>query len=118
MQDRRKLHRDRTYLGGLIAFDYRGSALECLVRNLSEDGAKIVFSEAAAVPAEFDLMIQRKGEARRAQVVWRDETQAGIRFSHAEDEERVSFETMQRIKKLEAERNALAWRVAQPGGPA
>jgi PilZ domain len=117
MLDRRKLHRDRTYLGGLIAFDYRGSALECLVRNLSEDGAKVVFSDGAAVPAEFELTIHRKGESRRAQVVWRDETQAGIRFSHAEDGGRVSLETAQCIKKLEAERNALAWRVAQPGGP-
>ena len=118
MQDRRKLHRDRTYLGGLIAFDYRGSALACLVRNLSEDGAKIVFSDAAAVPAEFDLMIHRKGESRRARLVWRDQTQAGIRFSHAVDEANVSIENAQRIKKLEAERNVLAWRIAHPGGAA
>jgi hypothetical protein len=118
MQDRRKLHRDRTYLGGLIAFDYRGSALECLVRNLSEDGAKIVFSDAAAVPAEFDVMIHRKGESRRAHLVWRDQTQAGIQFLHAEDGGIISAETAQRIKKLEGERNALAWRVAHPGGAA
>jgi hypothetical protein len=116
MQDRRKSHRDRTYLGGLIAFDYRGSALECLVRNLSEDGAKVVFSEAAAVPAEFDLMIHRKGESRRAHLVWRDQTQAGIQFLHTEDGGNVAAETAQRIKKLEGERNALAWRVVHPGG--
>jgi hypothetical protein len=118
MLDRRKLHRGRTYLGGRIAFNNRSSTFDCLVRNLSQDGARIVFSDAAILPGEFDFTIHRKGESRRARIVWRDETQAGILFLHANDEKIVSIETAQRIRKLEADRNALARRVAQLSEPA
>ena len=118
MLDRRKLHRDRTYLGGRIAFNNRCSTFDCLVRNLSQDGAKIAFSDSATVPSEFDVTIHRKGESRRARIVWRDETQAGIRFLHTDDQRIVSIETALRIRKLEAERNALARRVAQLSEPA
>jgi PilZ domain len=118
MLDRRKFHRDRTYLGGRIAFNNRCSTFDCLVRNLSQDGARIVFSNTAIVPSVFDVTIHRKGESRRARVVWRDETQAGILFLHADDEKIVSIETVQRIRKLEAERSALARRVAQLSEPA
>ena len=63
MEERRKTHRDRTYLGGQIAFDDRCCIADCLVRNLSPGGAKIVFSVSATIPDEFDLAIPRKAAA-------------------------------------------------------
>jgi hypothetical protein len=80
LEERRKHQRGRTYLNGAIAFNKRWSTLDCLVRNLSRDGAKIIFADAAAAPAEFDIMIRRNGESRRARIVWRQESQAGILF--------------------------------------
>jgi hypothetical protein len=74
--------------------------------------------DTATVPSEFDVTIHRKGESRRARIVWRDETQAGILFLHADDEKFVSIETAQRISRLEAERRDLARRVAQLSEPA
>jgi hypothetical protein len=113
MEERRKLHRGRTYLGGRIVFNNRCSTLDCLVRNLSQDGAKVVFSHAVAVPGEFDVAIHRKGESRRARVVWRDETHAGIRFLDSVCDNVVSIESALRFTQLHAQREALARRIAE-----
>ena len=118
MQERRKLNRGRTYLGGRIVFNNRSSTLDCLVRNLSQDGAKIVFADGVAVPAEFDVMIHKRDESRRARVIWRDATQAGVVFLHATLDNVVSIEAALKLRKLDAEREALARRVAQLIEPA
>jgi hypothetical protein len=64
MQERREYQRQRTLLGGRIAFNNRYSALDCLVRNMSQNGAMLVFEDSVMVPNEFDLMIPQKGESR------------------------------------------------------
>ena len=118
MFERRKAQRGRTYLSGQIVFNRRFSTLDCLVKNLSQDGAKIVFSGVVAIPGEFDVLIPWKGESRRARVVWSDETQAGVAFLHANADNVVSIETAQRLNQLEAQRAALVRRVAELSEPA
>jgi len=80
MNERRRTPRGRTYLGTQVAFNRRASTLDCLMRNLSDDGAKLVFSGPASIPGEFDLLIHREGHSRRARVVWRQESEAGVEF--------------------------------------
>ncbi len=118
MQERREVHRDRTYLGGQVAFNDRRSTMDCLVRNFSGRGAKIVFADTATIPGELDVMIPKKGESRRARVVWREDNEAGVVFLPSERGTVVSIETAGRIRKLETERVALARRVAQLSEPA
>ena len=118
MQERRTVHRDRTYLGAQVAYNNRCSTMDCLVRNVSQNGAKIVFSDMALIPSEFEVLIPRKGESRRARIIWRDEKEVGVTFLHSEKSAVISIESARRIKKLETERDALARRVAQLSGPA
>lgn len=118
MQERRKVHRGRTYLGSQIAFNNRCSTIDCLVRNLSQDGAKIVFSSPATIPSEFDLTIRQKGHSRRARIVWRQEMEAGVVFLPSNAASIVSIENARQIRRLEADREALARRVAQLSEPA
>jgi hypothetical protein len=118
MSERRKAQRSRTYLGGQIVFNRRFSTLDCLVKNLSQHGAKIVFSSASAIPGEFDVLIPWAGESRRARVAWSDGTQAGVVFQHANADNVISIETAQRLHKLEAQRAALERRVAELSEPA
>jgi DNA modification methylase len=117
MQERRRIPRTRTYLGGLVAFNERCSTMECLVRNMSPDGAKLVFGGTVEIPAEFDIMIRKRGESRRARIVWRQETEAGVTFPAPEGRKVVSIESARRIRELEAEREALRKRVAQLSEP-
>jgi hypothetical protein len=43
MLERRQHPRNRVYYGGMIAFNARNSTLACVVRNVSNRGAKIEF---------------------------------------------------------------------------
>jgi hypothetical protein len=56
----------------------RGSPRQCLITNISADGARL-FTEDAAVPEQFDLTIA-DNVARRCQVVWRLGGEIGVRF--------------------------------------
>lgn len=118
VEERRKTIRARTYLGGRITFDKPSSIDDCLVRNLSQDGAKIVFSGSTMTPNEFDLTIPEKGGVRRARIVWRRAMEAGVTFLSSDTGSVVSRETARRIRRLEAERATLARRVAQLSEPA
>lgn len=118
MQERRAFIRNRTYIGGKVVFNRRLSTMDCLVRNLSADGAKLTFCETGIIPSEFDITINNKGDSRRARIIWRTREEAGIRFVCADRAPIVSIETARRIKELEAERDRLARRVAQLSEPA
>jgi hypothetical protein len=118
MQERRLIQRSRTYLGGQIVFYRRRCTIDCVVRNMSQNGARIVFPSTAGVPGEFDITIRHKGESRRARIVWRNETEAGIEFAGLESSAVVSIESARRIRKLEADKETLSRRVAQLSEPA
>lgn len=102
MEDRRKSQRGPTYLAAQIVFNGRASTIDCLVKNLSSQGAKIAFGDGVAIPAEFDVTIPRRAETRRARIVWRNETQAGIHFPRP-------------AKEISVDRDDLTRRVAQLG---
>ena len=58
------------------AFGQRYCAINCLVRNLSCDRARLVFSDHVLIPDEFDLMIPLKGDSRHVRIVWRYQANA------------------------------------------
>lgn len=118
MQDRRAFQRTRTYLGAQVVFNNRFSTVDCLVRNLSGDGAKLIFFGTALIPKTIDVLIRNDGECRRAKIVWRTESAAGVQFAQAGREKVVSLEAARKIRSLEAEVAALAMRVAKQIDPA
>jgi hypothetical protein len=76
----RKVPRDRTFLGGEIAFNNKNSTADCFVRNCSGQGAKSTVAETLPLPREFDFLITGKRESRHARLVWRHGAQAGVAF--------------------------------------
>ena len=69
MRERRQYRRGRTYLGGRLAFNNQYCMIDCLVWNMSRNGAKLVFQGTVLLPGEFELMRRKKGESRRARIV-------------------------------------------------
>jgi uncharacterized protein YceH (UPF0502 family) len=61
-------------------FNNRRSSLDCLVRDISDQGAKLKFSEAIAVPDVIELLIPSKNETYRARVRWRVGEEVGVAF--------------------------------------
>jgi hypothetical protein len=56
MRERRQYRRGRTYLGGRLAFNNQYCMIDCLVRNMSRNGAKLVFQGTVLLPGEFELI--------------------------------------------------------------
>ena len=78
MTERRRHPRLRTYIGAQIVFNQRRSVLDCLVRNLTVDGARVEFTNTALVPEAFDLIMPYRNEVRRVRVRWRAQDAAGL----------------------------------------
>jgi len=114
MIERRKRLRARTCLGGTIAFNRRKSTMDCQVRNFSTVGARVAFTNAAAVPDQFDLMIARKERSFKARMVWRGVNEAGVAFlGEYEQAAAIPLEWAKRLRESEAEKAALRRRIAQ-----
>ena len=111
MQDRRRSTRRRSYIGGQIAFNQRSSLMDCLVRNISGGGAKLVFTNTVTVPQEFDLSMQN-ARTYRAKVIWRRADEAGVAFLEPRPSSApIQLDLARRLKACEAERDALKKRV-------
>jgi hypothetical protein len=113
MSERRKELRSRTLLGGVIAFNESRSTLECSVRNLSEQGARIEFTSSALLPDRFDMTVGRKQTTFRASTVWRTQAAAGVRLIDARASGVVPLDWARRVKALEAQNQTLRQRVTQ-----
>jgi PilZ domain len=114
MRDQRKTDRTRTYLGGQIVFNQRSSVMDCLVRNFSSEGAKLVFSNTVTVPDEFDLSIPKQERTFRVRMVWRRADEAGVAICGTQARPApVPLDLVRRLRSCEAERAALEKRVAQ-----
>ena len=116
MRERRGFQRGRTYLGGRLAFNNQYCTIDCLVRNMSQNGAKLVFEGAVLLPGEFEFTLPQKGESRRARVIWRQQDEAGISFLQPAVEGVVPLGMARRIRRLETDRAALEARVAELTG--
>jgi hypothetical protein len=81
MTDRRRFTRLKSFLGGSVSYANGRSQHECLVRNLSSRGAKLVFDYPVTLPSEFDLVIHKQRRSFRAKVMWCRELEIGVRLT-------------------------------------
>lgn len=117
MTDRRHTPRQRTFLGGKIAFDKRSSTMDCLVRNMTDGGARIVFSDSVLLPEQIELTVPHKGLETRCKIVWRKGTEMGVSFSDTVSSKPtadiVPLSYVRRLAECEKEKAALRQRVEQ-----
>jgi len=73
--------RKRTLLRGRIVFNNGASSMDCLVRDLSEDGARLELSETMTLPEVFDLQIAQKSATYRSTLRWRRDEAIGVTFA-------------------------------------
>ena len=79
--DRRAAPRVKTFLRGCISYDKNATAADCLVRDMSETGARLEVSENVVIPYLIDLYIPKKNETLRANVLWRYGDLIGVAFT-------------------------------------
>lgn len=113
MSELRRETRLRTFLKGRIIFNNGNSSMDCLIRDLSASGARLMLSQTATLPASFDLIIPAKGLTHKATLRWRKDDSIGVTF--AEDAARPApsmadatpAALIARIHELEAENASL-----------
>jgi hypothetical protein len=83
MTERRRSRRQKSFLRGFVYFDKRRGVMGCVIRDLCEEGARIIFSEAVTIPDVVNLHIPQRDRTLRARVHWRRGDQIGLAFSAA-----------------------------------
>jgi len=82
MLERRQSARDKVIYGGVAEMGEHGGSRDCLVRNISENGARLEFSESVRLPKEpLRLTIARKGRSFLARIIWFRDNFVGVAFS-------------------------------------
>ena len=103
MSERRTGRRMKSFLRGFVYFDKKIGACSCLVRDLNDEGARIIFSEAITLPDIVNLHIPQKDKTLRARVSWRRGDEIGLAFTTEVAEAPDTGEMIERVAQLEAE---------------
>ena len=103
MGERRQSIRQKSFLRGCIYFNRRRGAVDCLVRDISDEGARIIFSDTVSVPDIVELYVPQKEKTLRAHVQWRHGDEIGLAFPDAVSTANGGAELAQRVAQLETE---------------
>lgn len=103
MSERRQKRRLKSFLRGFVYFDKRRGAMACLVRDLNEEGARIIFSEGVTIPDVVNLHVPQKEQTVRARVSWRRGDEIGLSFTADTGAAPDASELMARVAQLEGE---------------
>src|SRR6478735_4054701 len=79
--ERRKVARQKSFLRGSLHFNNRRSVVDCLIRDISPYGARLIFSDTVTVPDVVELYIPQKEQTLRAHVIWRHGQEVGTAFA-------------------------------------
>ena len=113
MRDRRESVRDKVMYGGVAEIGDRGATRDCIVRNISDRGAIIEFSNVVSLPKEqMSLRIARKGRSFLAKVIWWRDNFVGVAFRAESPAEPVS-DLAERLRKSEIKKRQLQRRIQE-----
>src|ERR1700756_1251347 len=102
MRDRRESVRDKVMYGGVAEIGERGATRDCIVRNFSDRGARIEFSNVVKLPKEqISLTIARKGRSFLAKVIWWRDNFVGVAFGSEDPSKPPVSDLDERLRKSE-----------------
>jgi hypothetical protein len=81
LQKHRRQFRHRVRKDGKIIVGSSTSAMDVVIRDLSEGGARLAMPSTTNVPAEFDLAILSESHLYAARVRWRSFDELGVQFT-------------------------------------
>ena len=114
MLDRRQNARDKVIYGGVAEIGERGDTRDCVVRNISENGASLEFSNVIRLPKrQMSLTIARKGRSFLAKVIWWRDNFVGVAFSSETSSELPVSDLEARLRKSEQKKRQLQRRIRE-----
>jgi hypothetical protein len=107
MPERRISTRQKSFLQGRVYYNNRRSSADCLVRDVSDAGARLVFSGPVSIPDVIEIYLSNKEEVRRAKIQWRRGNEMGVDFGFEDPTDvgamAASTDLFGRVLKLEGE---------------
>ena len=114
MQDRRQTTRDKVLYSGVAETGEAGSPRDCVVRNISDKGANIEFSNLVRPSKhQMSLTIARKGRSFLARIIWWRDNFVGVAFSSEQPFQLPASDLEQRLRKSEKKKRQLQRRINQ-----
>src|SRR4051812_31926131 len=114
MLDRRQSARDKVIFGGLAEIGESRTTRDCVVRNISETGANIEFSNVVKLPKpkeQMSLTIARKGRSFLARIIWWRDNFVGVAFSAEAPPGLPVSDLEERLRKSEQKKRQLQRRI-------
>jgi hypothetical protein len=114
MLDRRQSARDKVMYGGVVKVDDNGATRDCVVRNISDNGASLEFSNVVRLPKEqMSLTIARKGRSFLAKIIWWRDNFIGVAFKAETPYEFPVSDLEERLRKSEQKKRQLQRRIKE-----
>ena len=101
MAENRSASRTRAVLKGEIRYDNGLRSTSCIIRDLSETGARLELPGDIPIPEHFDLYIEKKNQTRPAILKRKRGAEVGIAF--VDTREKAPDGLSERVAQLEAE---------------
>ena len=111
MLDRRQSVRDKVLYGGVADIAERGATTaNCVVRNISEQGACVEIDPTARLPEQWNLTLAHKGRSYLARLIWRQANKVGLAFRIMTSDAPVS-DFDERLRRSEIKKRQLERRI-------
>jgi PilZ domain len=80
MDEKRKTIRRRVLKEGKIIFADGMRVIDCTIRDMSDNGARLLIANSVGVPETFHLFEKSSGMVYPTTVVWRQPSAIGVKF--------------------------------------
>ena len=98
--DHRRSMRQRSFLGAKLVYGGGAFTIDCVVRDVSETGARVRVPPGQAVPDQLFLVEMRSGIAYEARVAWKRHPEIGLEFVHQHGLAEASTPHLMILKRL------------------
>lgn len=75
-----RLPRRKAFKAGIVSYQNHSLSHDCIIRDLSEKGARLRFEKHTVVPDKFTLIIPVEGKKVDCQIKWRNDVELGAEF--------------------------------------
>lgn len=99
----RRATRVRTFLGGRIVFHDGAYSYNCVVRDMSEGGARVAIPEARLIPRRVFFLTSKEEVAYDSELVWRTQSMAGLKFRQTIQLATCTDPNLRYLKRVAAE---------------
>ena len=81
--ERRRAARQKSLLSGRIQYGNGRHGVDCVIRDISAHGARLVFPDSITTPDVMDLWIPQKDQTLKVHVIWSSGREIGVAFEQA-----------------------------------